>query len=117
MQQQKYCLALLTHTHHVVASLGLAKTHLHIRMASDPLISAHLISGCIQSHAQVPELVSSLSKVLPKKLPLFSALKWACGKLFHFILYLTLWGVEPLVTHHTSWLESTGANPVKLLES
>ncbi len=27
----------------------------------------------------------------------------------HFILYLTVWGVEPVVTHKTSWLESTGA--------
>ncbi len=26
----------------------------------------------------------------------------------HFILYLTVWGVEPVVTHQTSWLESTG---------
>jgi len=25
-----------------------------------------------------------------------------------FILYLTVWGVEPVVTHQTSWLESTG---------
>ncbi len=28
--------------------------------------------------------------------------------LFHFILGLTVWGVEPVVTHQTSWLESTG---------
>ena len=27
---------------------------------------------------------------------------------FHFILYLITWGVEPAVTHQTSWLESTG---------
>ncbi len=27
---------------------------------------------------------------------------------FHCILYLTVWGVGPLVTHQTSWLESTG---------
>ncbi len=25
-----------------------------------------------------------------------------------FALYLTVWGVEPVVTHQTSWLESTG---------
>ena len=25
-----------------------------------------------------------------------------------FLLYLTVWGVEPAVTHQTSWLESTG---------
>ena len=25
------------------------------------------------------------------------------------MLYLTVWGVEPVVTHQTSWLESTGA--------
>ncbi len=23
---------------------------------------------------------------------------------FHFILYITVWGLEPLVTHQTSWL-------------
>ena len=27
---------------------------------------------------------------------------------FSFILYLTVWGVESVVTHQTSWLESTG---------
>ncbi len=27
--------------------------------------------------------------------------------LFMFILCLTVWGVEPVVTHQTSWLEST----------
>ncbi len=26
----------------------------------------------------------------------------------HFIHYVTVWGVEPVVTHRTSWLESTG---------
>ena len=26
----------------------------------------------------------------------------------YFILYLTVWGVEPAVTHQISWLESTG---------
>jgi len=101
----------------VVANLGLAQSHLHIRVTSDPVIPAHLTSGCIQSHAQVPELISSVSKVLPKELPLFSALKWAFGKLFHFILYLTVWGVEPGVTRQTSWLENAGVNAVKLLES
>ena len=29
---------------------------------------------------------------------------------FHFIQHLTVWGVEPVVTHQTSWLESTVAN-------
>ncbi len=86
-------------------------------MASDPVIPAHLISGCIQSHAQVPELISSVSKVLPKEQALFSPLKSAFGKLFYFILYLTVWGVEPVVTCQTSWLENAGVNPVKLLES
>ena len=33
---------------------------------------------------------------------------------FHFlILYFTVWGVEPVVTHQTSWLESTGACGVR----
>ena len=32
----------------------------------------------------------------------------ACLISFSFILYLTVWGVEPVVTHQTSWLESTG---------
>ncbi len=27
---------------------------------------------------------------------------------FHFIQNLTVWGVEPVVPHQTSWLESTG---------
>ncbi len=27
---------------------------------------------------------------------------------FFFIQHLTVWGVEPVVTHQTSWLESTG---------
>ncbi len=27
-------------------------------------------------------------------------------KIFHFILYFTIWGVEPTVTHQASWLES-----------
>ena len=35
----------------------------------------------------------------------------------HFILYLTVWGVEPVVTHKTSWLESTGAVRVQVLYS
>jgi len=30
-----------------------------------------------------------------------------------FILYLTVWGVEPVVTHQTSWLESTGVCGVR----
>ncbi len=29
---------------------------------------------------------------------------------FHFILYLTVWSVEPVVTHQASWLESTGVS-------
>ncbi len=34
---------------------------------------------------------------------------YAAGKhSLQFMLYLTVWGVEPLVTHQTSWLESTG---------
>ncbi len=33
----------------------------------------------------------------------------------HFILYLTVWGVEPVVTHQTSWLESTGVGAVQVL--
>ena len=28
--------------------------------------------------------------------------------IFLFMFYLTVWGVEPVVTHQTSWLESTG---------
>ncbi len=27
-----------------------------------------------------------------------------------FILYLTVWGVEPVVIHQTTWLESTGVH-------
>ena len=26
----------------------------------------------------------------------------------HLTCYLTVWGVEPVVTHHTFWLESAG---------
>ena len=29
------------------------------------------------------------------------------------MLYLTVWGVEPVVTHQTSWLESTGVCGVR----
>ncbi len=33
---------------------------------------------------------------------------------FHFlILYGTVWGSEPVVTHQTSWLESTDACGVR----
>ena len=32
----------------------------------------------------------------------------ACVSLEYFILCLTVWGVEPDVTHQTSWLGSTG---------
>ena len=32
---------------------------------------------------------------------------------FHFILYLTVWVVEPVVTHQTSWQESTGVCGVR----
>jgi len=35
------------------------------------------------------------------------------GKLSVFILYLTVWGVEPVVTHQTSWLEDTGVYGVR----
>ena len=31
-----------------------------------------------------------------------------CDIFFLFIQYLAVWGVEPVVTHQTSWLESTG---------
>ena len=30
-----------------------------------------------------------------------------------FISYLTVWGVEPVVTHQTPWLESTGVCGVR----
>jgi len=30
-----------------------------------------------------------------------------------YISYLTVWGVEPVVTHQTSWLESTGVCGVR----
>ncbi len=32
----------------------------------------------------------------------------------HFMQYFTVWGVEPVVTHQTSWLESTGECGVRL---
>ncbi len=32
---------------------------------------------------------------------------------FHFIYYLTVWGVEPDVTHQTSWHESTNVYDVR----
>ena len=31
----------------------------------------------------------------------------------HFIYYLTVWGVEPIVTRQTSWLGSTGVCGVR----
>ena len=31
----------------------------------------------------------------------------------HFILDLTVWGVEAVVTHQTSWFESTGVCGVR----
>jgi len=31
------------------------------------------------------------------------------------ILHLTVWGVEPVVTHQTSWLESAGVHMPDLL--
>ena len=34
------------------------------------------------------------------------------AKTFFFILCLTVWGVEPDVTHQTSWLGSTGNNKI-----
>ncbi len=34
--------------------------------------------------------------------------QWCTRYNFMFILYLIVWGVEPVVTHQTSWLESTG---------
>ena len=30
--------------------------------------------------------------------------------------YLTVWGVEPIVTHQASWLESTGVGVVNKLQ-
>ena len=33
---------------------------------------------------------------------------------FHFISHLTVWGVEPIVTDQTSWLESTGVSALLL---
>ncbi len=30
-----------------------------------------------------------------------------------FVLYHTVWGVEPVLTHQTSWLESTGVCGVR----
>ena len=36
---------------------------------------------------------------------------WSCS--FYFVLHLTVWGVEPVVTHQTSWLESTGVCGVR----
>jgi len=35
----------------------------------------------------------------------------------HFILYLTVWGVEPVVTHQTFCLESTGVCGGKACET
>ncbi len=29
------------------------------------------------------------------------------------MLHLTVWGVKPVVTHHTSWLEGTGVCGVR----
>ena len=46
---------------------------------------------------------------LPKLLPALCQV--CCARLHsctsHFIEFLTVWGVEPDVTHQTSWLEST----------
>jgi len=33
---------------------------------------------------------------------------------FHFISHLAVWGVEPIVTDQTSWLESTGVSALLL---
>ncbi len=51
--------------------------------------------------------------LLPRKNDLVSKVlcMWLCQKAcssFHFHLYCTVWGVEPDVTHQTSWPESTG---------
>ena len=37
--------------------------------------------------------------------------------IFHFTQYLEVWGVEPVVLHHTPWLESTGVINPSLSES
>ena len=34
-------------------------------------------------------------------------------RVIHFMQHLTVWGVEPVVTHQTSWLESTGVCGVR----
>ncbi len=34
----------------------------------------------------------------------------------HFISYLAVWGVEPVVTCQTSWFESTGAVHIPLFQ-
>ena len=41
-------------------------------------------------------------------LPLSRVLFFLFFFFFHFILCLSVWGVEPDVTHQTSWLGSTG---------
>jgi len=38
----------------------------------------------------------------------FHFLPFSLGSGFHFMFYLSVWGVEPVVIHQTSWLESTG---------
>ena len=48
------------------------------------------------------------------------ALRYSCCldavSLFSFMLYLTIWGVGPIVTHQTSWLESTGVCGVQQIK-
>ena len=42
-----------------------------------------------------------------------SGMTISCAAVFMFIQHLTVWGVKPVVTHQTFWLESTGVCGVR----
>ncbi len=52
-------------------------------------------------------LTQTLQMVLLFTWPGFTGGTGSAHRVSHFILYLTVCGVEPVVTHQTSWLEST----------
>ena len=49
----------------------------------------------------------------PEAHPVVRAICAATHTIISSIIYLTVWGVEPVVTHQTSWLESTGVCGVR----
>ena len=91
--------------------------HVRLRQATTPpILTTTGQTPCLALHCQAIACCCSVTwNTSRKELHKQDLAEHSCMHLCHsFISYLTVWVAEPVVTPHTSWLESTGEYGVSI---